>query len=103
MIVLLGAAHLARGELGYKNLGDLLSEDSMIKSFCVNLDRNLDEDITMQETKEKLTEDIKLNSILYTALEKRGIGQVGFDLDHLLLQTGNEKRENFPFDGYIKI
>ncbi|PIU79134.1 MAG: hypothetical protein COS72_01215 [Candidatus Moranbacteria bacterium CG06_land_8_20_14_3_00_43_56] len=103
MLVLLGAAHLARGELRHKNLGDLLLEDSSIKSSRVNLDRNFDEDITMQETKEKLGADIKFNSILYTALEKRGVGQVGFDLDNSVLQAGNGKRENFPFDGYVKI
>jgi hypothetical protein len=103
MLVLLGAAHLAHGELRHKNLGDLLVEDSSIKSSRINLDRNFDEDITMQETKQKLGMDIKFNSIFYTALEKRGISRVGFDLDDSVLQAGNGKRENFPFDGYVKI
>ncbi len=103
MIVLIGAAHLAKGELRHKNLGDLLSEDTVVKSFRVNVDRNFDADITMQETKEKLGENINFNSVLYNALEKRGSGQIGFDLDDSVLKTGNGQQEGFPFDGYVKI
>jgi len=47
--------------------------------------------------------DINFNSVLYTALEKQGIGQVGFDLDDSVLKSRNGRREDIPFDGYIKI
>jgi len=103
MLVLLGAAHLARGELRHKNLGDLLAGDETIKSFRINMDRNFDTDITMQETKQKLDTGINFNSILYTALEKQGIDQVGFDLNDSILKARNDPRKSFPFDGYIKI
>lgn len=103
ILVLLGSAHFAKGELHHKNLGDLLSEDDSIKSFCINMDRNLDTDITMQETKQKSGKDISLNSVLYTVLERRGIGQIGFDLDDSVLVKGNKQGGKFPFDGYVKI
>lgn len=103
MVVLIGAAHLANGELRHKNLGDLLSGDTSLKSFRVNMDRNFDTDITMRETKGKLGENINLNSVLYNNLEKRGLGQIGFDLQDSVLKPANGQREKFPFDGYVKI
>ncbi|MFA5987260.1 MAG: hypothetical protein WC797_01235 [Candidatus Paceibacterota bacterium] len=103
ILVLLGAAHIAKGEMQHKNLGDLLSDDTTLKSFRVNVDRNFDIDVTAQETKQKLGKSINLNSVLYNALEKQGIGQVGFDLDDSVLINGGRQDKNFPFDGYVKI
>ncbi len=102
ILVLLGSAHIAKGELGHRNLVDLLSEGN-VKSCIINMDRNLDDDITMQETKKKLGTDISFNSILYSALERRGIGWVGFDLDDSVFKAGNGSHGSFPFDGYVKI
>ena len=102
MIVLIGSAHLAEGELRHKNLGDLLFDDTSVKSFRVNMDRDFDADITIQE-KTRLGRDINFNSVLYSALEKRGSGQIGFDLDDFVLKSGSGQQERFPFDGYVKI
>lgn len=103
MLVLLGAAHLAKGEMQHKNLGDLLSADKTLKSFRVNMDRDFDSDVMIKEVKRNLSGDINLNSVFYNALQQKGIDKVGFDLNSSVLVDGEKQEREFPFDGYIKI
>jgi len=107
ILIILGSNHVGRGGAKYKNLSDKLTEDSTIKSFRINIDRNLDEDVTMQGTKKDLNlflkKDIHLNSILYNFLEKQDIKEIGFDLNSSLFVPKYKQKEIFAYDGYIKI
>ena len=107
MLILMGSAHVACGgreDKEYKSLGSFLQEDQNIRSFTINLDRDLDGDPT--NTAKKKLPDTNLNSVLFTAMEKQEDwkGQrLGIDLNENILKGEEYKKEKFPFDGYIKL
>lgn len=107
MLILMGALHTARGDREneeYKSLGSLLQEDQNINSFAINLDRDFDGDPT--NTAKKKLPDINLNSVLFTAMEKQEDWKgkrFGIDLNENILKGEKCEKENFPFDGYIKL
>ena len=103
MLVLLGAAHIAKAGLKHKNVGDLLVGEDSVSSCRVNIDRNFDSDVSMQEVKQQISDDIDLNSVLYTRLERAGISDVGFDLTEAVRLPESTVSGQFSFDGYIKI
>ena len=103
MMVIVGSRHVAKNGMLHQNAGDLLAEDPSIRSFRVNIDRNLDADVSSREAKAVLGDGTNLNSVLYTALERNGISETGLDLDDSILRSESPDGESFPFDGYVKV
>lgn len=105
MLVLLGSAHVASKGFS-ENLAELLEKDANIKNFRINIDRDLDGDVTVSKKKahmkSALNYSVDFNSILYSSLNKSGKNEIGFDLDSSVLRSDSPELD-LQFDGYIKI
>lgn len=107
MLVILGSLHASNGGLSYESLNDLLKKENRLKTFGIQMDRNLDtgKDFISKRTKKKFPDDRSLNSILFSALDNKGINQIGFDLSEEIVkkEVRGVERKPFLFDGYIKV